>query len=137
MPGPHFTVAAGFPAPDPNFLLMLFGCVFSLLSIAWLAIRVWQSLCPPKSPPHHALATKAELDKLRSDVNDALDEIKKRSAERAEKNDEKLTRILVELASIKTGMVAQHQFSRGVFDNLNDKIAYAQKRIDNLQTKKS
>lgn len=134
-------LASGFPEPDPNFFLMLFGCAFALLSIAWLAIRVWQAVFPPKNPPHHDLATKAELEKLRTDVNAALEEMKSRSAERAEKNDEKLTQILIELASIKTGMVAQHQFSRSIFDNLDDKISNVSmsvhKRIDNLNLHES
>lgn len=134
-------LASGFPEPDPNFFLMLFGCVFALLSIAWLGIRVWQTIFPPKNPPHHDLATKAELEKLRSEVNEKLEEMKTRSAERAEKNDEKLTQILIELASIKTGMVAQHQFSRSTFDNLDDKISNVSKsvhrRIDHLNVHES
>ncbi|MBQ9758238.1 MAG: hypothetical protein IJW12_00500, partial [Opitutales bacterium] len=68
-------------------------------------------------------------------------DMKNRSAERAEKSDEKLTQILIELASIKTGMVAQHQFSRSIFDNLDDKISNVSKsvhkRIDNLNRHES
>lgn len=134
-------LASGFPEPNPEFLIQLFACIAALLSIAWLAIRVWQAVFPPKNPPHHDLATKAELEKLRTDVSAALEEMKSRSAERAEKNDEKLTQILIELASIKTGMVAQHQFSRSTFDNLDDKISTVSKsvhkRIDHLNIRES
>lgn len=126
---PDLILASGFPEPDPDFFFMLFCCAFALLGITWLAIRVWRAIFPPKNPPHHDLATKAELEKLRSEVNEKLEEMKSRSAERDEKNSEKLTQILVELASIKTGMVAQHQFSRSTFDNLDDKISNVSKSV--------
>ncbi len=134
-------LASKFPEPNPYFLIQLFACIGAVLGLVWVIICVWQKIFPPKNPPHHELATRAELNQLRTDVNSALEEMKNRSAERAVRNDEKLTQILVELASIKTGMVAQHQFSRSTFDNLDDKISNVSKsvhkRIDHLKVHES
>lgn len=129
-------IASSFPDPEPGFLLQLFGCVFALLSGAWLAINIWQKLFPPKTPPRYELATKTELEKLRNEVNNALDTMSARAVERAEKQASLLSEISASIAEMRAHLKAQHEFNEAAYANINEKISNvsksAHKRMDSI-----
>lgn len=132
-----FLANHGLPDVDAAFALQLIACVAAALTVVWLAIGVWQKIFPKPTPPYHALATKAELEELRVEVNVKLEEMKARANERGERNAEKLTEILVSLGEIRTAMLAQHEFAKNSFENIHEKIKREAKcahhRIDGLE----
>lgn len=130
-------IATGFPAPDAAFLLQLFACVGALLAVAWLVIRIWQAIFPPKTPKYHELATKEELAALRADVSNALNEMKDRALRRSEEQARQHTELAVAIAKVDAQIRAQNEFNLRAFENMSDKIANvsksAHKRMDAMQ----
>lgn len=126
----------GLPDVDATFLVQLAACATMLLGMAWLALGVWRKLFPPKVPAYHELATKKELASLRAEMRADLDEMKRRSTERAEKTDERMTQILVEIGKIQTAMTAQQEFSRHSFEEMHETVKAvskaAHRRIDEI-----